>query len=758
MANWRFFLDGNEVEEPIGWDAVEFTAIRMESHGIDQPFSTEVRFYAEGARYIKSIYDQFFINQPIAITITSDVGYNGSPYQFDGFLNMAIYQEQNVCDTDSWEVTVGIIDDNFREQFKSRQDVEIDLTIQKDLNGDNIDPLTFKNIRMHRQELFLEANGKNLADSSTYLYNGPLGPNFQRFAVVPTYWQSSDFKDNYGNTKDTNAIFVTRPNWHTTPLFVNNTSISRTFNYTVKIEYTLTNNDTSDSITVPLLFIILSGNVFVSQVVLETIVLNPGQTVYKNETYTGQITIGTGLTASLFFNQDTFSTLPQAVTVDIKNGYTINLSELSPGVYASTANVLTIEDWLKRTIYVLTGSNNKLLSYTFGVNGCYYNNALTNGLRIRNGENQNGLYRLTTSWKEVFDGLDKIFCLGWAFEWTGSEWKIRVESRDYFYQNEVGFTFTNVGEVKQIAKSESLVNSVKIGYSDRWKNIQISGVYAIHTDRNYFIDNRAMNEGSSNKLDLTSNIIAEGYAIEFYRRLSDITYGGSTSDRPNDYDTFIIWTNRVAKGFTNIEDSVYNLPEETGEVTFPPGMASMDSQGLYVFNQQYTLYNLYHTPGRIAYRWWKVLGMHTYGLTDPRLRFQTGEYQVRFWCQIADEKLGCIEPYNGEEYGWVYEYYDIIPELIADEFKEYLFKPIEVEFSYPQSLCDFLTLSQDLQYKKVRITSGSLTIEGFIIEATNQPEDASGGTTKFRLLVSNQQAQLKGAFDDGFNDGYENGG
>ena len=140
MANWKFYLDGNQVEEPIGWDAIEFTAIRMESHGIDQPFSTEVKFYAEGAKYIKSIYDQYFINQPIAIQILSNVGYNGSPYQFDGFLNLAIYQEHNVCDTDTFEITVGIIDDDFREKFKARQDVEINLNNDKDLDGSAIDP------------------------------------------------------------------------------------------------------------------------------------------------------------------------------------------------------------------------------------------------------------------------------------------------------------------------------------------------------------------------------------------------------------------------------------------------------------------------------------------------------------------------------------------------------------------------------------------------------------------------------------------
>jgi len=113
------------------WQDGNFTALRMESHGIDQPFSTEVRFYGKGAKLIKGLYDLYFINASIAISITSDVGYNGSAYQFDGFLNLAIYEEHNVCDTDTWEITVGIIDDDFREKFKARQDIEIDKLCQR---------------------------------------------------------------------------------------------------------------------------------------------------------------------------------------------------------------------------------------------------------------------------------------------------------------------------------------------------------------------------------------------------------------------------------------------------------------------------------------------------------------------------------------------------------------------------------------------------------------------------------------------------
>jgi len=757
MAGWSFFLNNTEVEEPIGWDAIEFTAIRMESHGIDQPFSTEMRFYERGATLIKALYDQYFINAEITIQITSDVGYNGQPYQFDGMLNLAIYQEHNVCDTDSWEITVGIIDDSFREQFKARQDVDIDLTAIKDLNGDSIAALTEKEIRLHRQDLYLQSNGKNLADSSTYTYNGPLGAIAQRFAVVPTYWQQKDFTNNYGSAFDTNVIFVTGANWETTPIFKNNSTITRTLTYEVTIDFTLTSNDSGGNIQEALAFVLLNGNTAVSFTNLEIVDLLPLQVFNITNTYTGSISIPVGYTISLFFIQNTYSTVTAAVTVDIEKGYTINLNEINSGEYASTANCLTIEQWLKRAIYMMTGSNNKLLSDVFSEadGGCYWNNALTNGIRIRQGENQEGLSALSTTWKKTFEALDRIFCLGWAFEWTGTEWKIRVEPREYFYQNIISQTFNNIGEVTSMAKVDMLANAIQLGFTEKWKNIQLSGTFAIHTDRNYFVNNRAMAENSSGKLDIRTEIIGEGYAIEFSRRLSDISFGGATSDRPNDYETFIIWLNRQTIELATVQDSAFNLPQATGAVTFLPGTVSLPSNLInFSSSPLNNLYNIFHTPARIALRWWKVLGMHTYGVTNPKLQFQVGEYQTTYSSYISDALEPC-QQYCDE--CTLFENGNIDPTFIRPSEVVYLFKPIGVEFSYPQSLCDFLTLSQDEQYRKVRLTSGSLDIQGFITEATNQPEDASGGTTKFTLLQANQLAATGAAFDTGFDDGYQIG-
>jgi hypothetical protein len=820
MAGWSFFLNGTEVEEPIGWDAIEFTALRMESHGIDQPFTTELKFYDKGATLIKAQYDLYFINAQITIQITSDVNYYGEPWEFNGFLNLAIYEEHNVCDTDTWEITVGIIDDNFREEFKARQDVEIDLTTLKDLNGNAIDPLTYKNVRLHKQDLYLTAAASQKEVNSTVLLNwewSAIGPKYgwditKYSTIAPTYFDNSDFVTPVGTTFDPLGLLWT----YGGPFIKNNASFARTFDFTfygdtyfsfedlkqgvftapigwVPLPYALTNSATVDADVI--LSVYDSSDNFQYLVLIGTTNLissnNPGQ-IYPTFTtdtwdFQGSFTlqpdqkafismeIGTGGT----LKRDDLVILPvplldqwyEAEWKVVWNNVCLSVSEVNPGEFASFCNGLTIEQWLRRQIYILTGSNNKLLSDVFSESegGCYWNNFLTNGLKIRNArtieqinigcnvgeENPDDLTKLKTSFKETFDNLDKIFCLGWAFEWTGTEWKIRVEPREYFYQNSISQTFENVGEVTQMAKVDKLVNNIVLGYNPNWKNIQISGAWAIHTDRNYFVANRAMNEGSTAKLDIRTNIIAEGYAIEFSRRLSNISDGGGSSDRPNDYNLFLIWLNRSELEIASVQSTCFRIPGESGTATFLPGTVSLPSNLInFSSSPLNNLYNIFHTPARIALRWWKVLGMHTYGLTNPRLQFQVGEYQTTYSSYISDALEPC-QQYCDE--CTLVENADIDPDFIRPSESEYLFKPIAVEFTFPQSLCDFLTLSQDEQYRKVRLTSGSLDIQGFITQASNQPEDPSGGTTKFTLMVAKQLAPTMAAFDTGFDDGYEIG-
>jgi hypothetical protein len=821
MAGWSFFLNGTEVEEPIGWDAIEFTALRMESHGIDQPFTTELKFYDKGATLIKAQYDQFFINAQIAIQITSDVNYYGEPWEFNGFLNLAIYEEHNVCDTDTWEITVGIIDDNFREEFKARQDVEVDLNTLRDLNNNAIDELTYKQIRMHKQELYLSASAQQLIPQAiatlTWEFDcitSPFGWDITKYSsLMPAYYANTDFKEPVGSTFDPLGLMWS----YGSPTFVNNAGYTRTININLKAETIFLFNNIGQGLKtfasycsppyVPLPLISATSNADLVVTIYDAsdnlvtytlvgstaLVSSPGSSpAHSNSTfnswdYSGNFTVQPG--HKLFVSMEigtageikksTFIDSPVPIIdqwydaewkVDWRNCCLV-ISETNEGQYASFCNGLTIEQYFRRLIYILTGDDDKLLSDVFSEaeGGCYWNNFLTNGLKIRNARTinqiQNGCVppedettedtKVKTSFKKIFDDLDKIFCLGWAFEWTGTEWKIRIEPREYFYQNSISQTFENVGEVTQMAKVDKLVNNIVLGYNPLWKNIQVSGSWAIHTDRNYFVANRSMNEGSTAKLDIRTDIIAEGYAIEFSRRLSSIVDGGGSSDRPNDYNLFIIWLNRQSIELAEVQNTAFNLPGESGAVTFLPGTVSMPSNLIFYSNSPLNnLYNIYHTPARIACRWWKVLGMHTYGLVNPRLQFQVGEYQTTYQSSIASYNEPCIQIPSEVT---IAENTDIYADIIVPEAAEYLFKPIAVEFTFPQSLCDFLTLSQDEQYRKVRLTSGSFDIQGFITQASNQPEDPSGGTTKFTLMVAKQLANTGSAFDSGFDDGYQIG-
>lgn len=772
MATWRFFLNNIEVEEPIGWDAVEFTAKRTEEHGIDQPFSTELTFYAKGAKILKSYYDTQFINAEISLKIIGDAIIDGQPYEFNGFVNMALYSERNVCDTDSWEITIGILDDNFREKFKSRMDVDVDIYATKDLDGNDIPAPNFDNTRLHRQEVYLVGFAQNLDKEyplnywALLYYEFTAGWNLPFFSsVIPAYFSNSDFKGPFGNTRD-----PLQPNF--TPYnacFYNNTNATREISFAANvkggIQWTAVGQPGNTANIWLVVSLWYNGN-FVSELsaVASPIATYLGPLVEYDLTKIAtdyvvppehyviiQLRWGNG--GNIVPGVTPTPAGPTRQIGVFVRECCLSVTEKNSGGYASFAETLKVKDFLKRLVRIITGNDNGLISDTFETDngsGCYWNYALTNGLKIRQATTagqsaeicdplaQFEQTNFKISFKKLFEGLSSIFCLGWAFEYINNQWKIRVETIDYFYQNQINFTADHVGQITQSAMTDKLANQLIVGYDDTWKNIQVAGLWAIHTDRNYYINNRAMSEGTTNKVEMLSTIIAEGYAIEFSRRLFFFQDDPGSSDRPNDYEMFIIWLNRNALTINTIQNSEYALPpseNETGTITLAPGTASMSSDRIQQSNSEVgALYNINITPARNAMRWWKVLGMHTFGLASPILAYQTGQYQTQYSSIIADATEPCQDSISGS---LVSENGNIAPDLLKTEKRAYLFKPIEIQFDYPQSLCDFINLADLNPYGKVSLNSGSLSISGYIQEITNKPEDNSGGTTSFTLIASN---------------------
>lgn len=795
MGYWRFYLNDIEVEEPIGWDGVEFTAKRTDSHGIDQPFSTELNFYGKGAKLIKRFYDLYFINAEITIRIVSDVKVNGQLWEFNGFLNLSIYSEKNVCDTDSWEITVGILDDNFREKFKSRMGVDIDVYGERDLDGNLIEQPSFDVTRLHTQEVYLagygqDTNTKYPIDVYATIYWNNDGWLLEHFAAtIPAFITSSDFKGPFGTQFDPQQIM-----WHPTKgvLFKNNSRFARTITFNISIsgqfawdDY-VANNETANII---LSLMVTNGDDanggsetqrYYGPSSAVCVVADPIQAIAYDFQWEQTVTLQPENRVLIFLQWGDGGTIkvgqtipdgqPRSLSVWAKD-CCLTITEQNSAEYASYSETLRAENFLKRLIHIITGDSDGLLSDAFSKenDGCYWNYALTNGLKIRQAKTLDGVQtncdpsqqsdvtNFKVNFNDVFDSLNAIFCLGWAFEWNNNKWKVRIEPLEYFYQNQVNFLATNVGEVISAAMTNELVNQVSLGYDDTWKNIQAAGIWAIHTDRNYYINNRAMAEGTTKKFEMLSGIIAEGYAIEFSRRMYFFQDDSGSSDRPNDYELFIIWLNRNELIIESIENSEYAIKYESGTLTFAPGEVSMSSNRITFSGSEVTaLYNINITPARNALRWWKYLGMHTYGLTNPMLQFRSGEYQIQYFSIIADSIEPCQEFVENSS---VYENVDIKPTIFREEKQVYLFRPISIEFTYPQSLCDFINLGDNNPYGKVKLTSGSLTVSGYIQEMSNKPEDDNGGTTQFKLLASNIGDPIPppptgGPYNEAYNEAY----
>jgi hypothetical protein len=747
MAGWKFFLNGIEVAEPIGWDAIEFTAKRLPSHGIDSPFSTELTFTGKAAKLIKAEYEAHYINAEITILIQSNVKVNGSDYAFVGFLNMSIYTEKNVCDTNGWEITVGIIEDNFRERFLSRQGVEIDLLAAKDLDENVITPVVLDTIVTHCQELFLIANWKTLTDTQETFTNDD-----ESRVVWPFYLLSNDFLGNFGSGFSAQGFTYLTTNVY----LVNNSDFDRTFNIPCgQVKVTIINTGQPATYQV-FTAIYNSDGTFADVLELDLIILATGATgvlQYQFADYGFILEPGQRFHIYMVGSVSSPNVTYNATWLSADNF--ISITEKNSQTFASTTFGLKIFNALRRAVYLLTGDPDGLVSDVFTEDtGCFWNHFITTGLYIRNadavtvaingciGVGESGqTSAIKTSFQKLYEGLDRIFCLGWQFEQdTYGVWKLRVEKADYFYNNtEVVQSFFKVGQIVQNAMSDKLVNNVKLGYSDKFKNIAISAFTEINADRNYFIANKARIDNSSVSLDIRSDIIASGYAIEFYRRLQFLREDSGSSDRPNDYDLFIIWINRYEVTVSEVEGSGYDLPNETGPKTYSPGTVSYGSNFIAESNGPIDrVYNVYHSPARIACRWWKFLGMHTFGLPTANaiLAYQVGQYFTDYSSRIdsTSEPDNCMEVANGAS-DVLSESTNIGPDILTVAAQDYLMKPISVEFDVPQSLCSFIDMSYNGN-GLVRVTSGSLDIYGFIQESANKPQDPNSGLSTIKLIMS----------------------
>ena len=767
MAQFVFKLNGQEVSEPVGWDEVSFNVIRSNQHGIDQPWTNSVTFTGDidkepgkenGARILRLAWENDFINASVDVEIIGDFKYQGEQWSFVGKIDFATYEEINICNGCSDGVSVEILEDDFRDNFRRRTEVEIDLFSTVDLDGNEIGGLDIDTIRLHCQQLYLVANAKSLTEQTEYILSS--GPDVTEFSyVIPTYWINSDFKNDVSGTF--NVTGSRRSN--TNVIFKNNSNFTRTITINScgtwrvnSIGQVGAGGDIKFQVFAKVFEI---GNYGVGTL-YNALYITPFCPVNETDTtgifefqLTAPVPANYGIVLQWgYFNTGGWSAIQTDVT--FFDDISIKLTEINESAFASPCFGMYVQDFLRRIVAVMTGDGTRLKSDYFSVEnqGCQWNNFITTGLFIRNAQTVQQLidgcgntsetgnqYAIKTTWKKAFEELSKIFTLGWEFEPDGyNGYFIRVEPVEYYYVKQVAKEFTDVPEIKRYALKEKIYNSITMGYSDRWKNIQLSGIFAIHTERNYFVNNKTIEGNSSNKLDLRSDIITEGYCIEANRRFQFLENNSGSSDRPNDYDLFLIWLNRESLTVNPIQDSGYAFPGETGPITFPAGSVSYASNFIGSNNSPIDrIYNVLHTPARVAARAWKWIGQNAFGLkgNNYRLKYQSGQYFTTFQMAVPDPCGEITDGYFGEDF-------DIDDESTGENFPGVLVQPIGYEITVPQEICDFLETAKNGK-QLIKFSCGSSVFVGYILKGENRPSGENGGLSTYTLIGSEIPVNLR---------------
>lgn len=166
---------------------------------------------------------------------------------------------------------------------------------------------------------------------------------------------------------------------------------------------------------------------------------------------------------------------------------------------------------------------------------------------------------IKTSFRTLYEGLDRVFCLGLAIE----EPFVRIEKREQFYLADVVATFENVDYVE--TTSPFIFNEAVFGFA-KWEVERVNGLESFAAESSFSLPVRTLKK----RYDSVSGLVADQHAIEFTRRAQY----KEASTTPEDFDSeaFIIhstfhnpnWSSKAGEDLTyslNIfsPETVYNI-------------------------------------------------------------------------------------------------------------------------------------------------------------------------------------------------------
>lgn len=579
--------DSTIIEEPIGWDGVEFELVRQDTHGFVSSLNIDgitFEFRGTAKTILDTAYDDYGNEAQVELLIEWRGNPSGTFTQiYLGLFKFLTYK--NVCGVDCY-TTIGVSMQGCYPLFNNRKNQSVDLGKLTSYDGtalsaytwiNNTIPIPPKNLRLVNQM------HSDKVGSSDWIPN-VAGANTEfMFALEFTNKDNIDMNDQWDLDMfigiDNDLTLFTPPATNIFQAFYEN-GFPATFEPTDRVGITCNNLYTLEvDLNIDFSFSAQGGTTtFLANefyFVIYTFNANFGLTnlgtmPYNSANYgpisfsgtSGTYNITESVTISnfqlnlnldklfcVFYMKDTFPT-PISPYTDLKVHYTINnwnynLINNSDCV-TSFARSSMVNETLSRLVENYTNDCMRVKSdyfgrtdsepYTSASDGCGSLEVFVSGLNMRGAKDAAlNPSPFLIDFDTIFNGLKPIHNVGYGLEPDSVrggtyEW-LRVESYDYFYDNSVVVSLPYPNLVEKTIDGKEMLSQIKVGYN-YWGNEQQQGRNDIHAGRE-IISNLSR---VSNSLNLKSDLVASDFAIEFTRRV----YGLSSIDSDFDDKVFII--------------------------------------------------------------------------------------------------------------------------------------------------------------------------------------------------------------------------
>ena len=498
----KHYLNGTEIDEPIGFDSLKMTMKRGEYHGMSAEVSEQtLEFYNTAADLIRAAYHTD-LDTELTYRVTAD-----GEEMYSGVLDLSTYEEQY---SDYCSVSCKVGEVGVKTTFNNRTETEVAINGENGIDGNAIvAPLSIQTIIQPIPILYTNKWTCDKAISCTKsAKNFLLQPIFKTLVNEFGQHQLGETSEFYQNTSIDKKL----------PIF--STETNKAYNAEIRMKGYVSTDCTDDINGFAILYLV-SGT--------------KTKTYSFGARYTGNFDFTLTLedcTDDLYI----YLHIQGGKSKGDKGGYELSTADINISI--------TTDSYYKTTYLDKTGWNESIKADTtpiiealdcicqktagirahsdwykadfaeneYGGGGL---RTITTGYKLRNAQEDFVKKDVFVSFKDMVQALSAIDCIGWGFSKEDGTICVRVERWQWFYKiDDPILRIAAPKEVKTTIDTSLIVSELTIGYKKYTSNEDIAAIDSVHTECTYTNKLKAVQSTKQALCDF----IADPYAIKLTRR------------------------------------------------------------------------------------------------------------------------------------------------------------------------------------------------------------------------------------------------